>query len=32
MMFEFSEEDKMLRAQVRSFAKKELAEGAMQRA
>ena len=31
-MFDFSEADKMLRAQVRSFAKKELAPGALKRA
>jgi cyclohexanecarboxyl-CoA dehydrogenase len=31
-MFNFSEADKMLRAQVRSFAKKELAPGALKRA
>lgn len=31
-MFDFSEADKMLRAQVRSFAKKELAPGARERA
>jgi alkylation response protein AidB-like acyl-CoA dehydrogenase len=31
-VFEFSETDKMLRAQVRSFAKKELAPGALKRA
>jgi len=31
-MFDFSEEDKMLRTQVRSFANKELAPGAMKRA
>ena len=31
-MFEFSEEDKMLRTQVRSFAKKELAAEAQKRA
>ena len=31
-MFDFSEADKMLRTQVRSFARKELAPGAMKRA